>query len=137
MRSQITTAIYNKLNGITGLAGNVYKFNKGSFDKYPVAVILGSDCEREKESVKTIIKTYKFKVKVLQEINEEARGQEDGEALLISLADLIDDAFENDDTLGGICDDVSLTSAFMWEDRELLMRGVDLQIVCRKLKQIS
>jgi len=137
MRNQLTTAIYNKLNSITGLVGNVYKFNKGGFDKYPVAVILGSDCDREKDSVKTIKKTYKFKVKILQEVNEEARGQEAGESLLINLADLIDDAFENDDTLGGICDDVSLTSVFMWEDRELLMRGVDLQIDCRKLKQIS
>lgn len=137
MRKELTQAIYNKLNAIEGLVGNVYKFNKGSFDKYPVAVILGAEQEQERESVKSINKTYKFKVRLLQEVNEEARGQEDGEELMIDLADLIDNAFDNDDTLGGICDDVNVNSAFMWEDRELLMRGVDLQISCKKLKQIS
>ncbi len=137
MRAEIITAIYNKLNGISELTGKVYKFNKSQFDAYPVAVILGSENEKQRESVKTLLKTYRFKVQVLQEVNEEARGQEDGETLLVRLSDIIDNLFDDDDTLGGVCDDVSVTSTFIWEDRELMMRGLDLQIVCRKLKQLT
>lgn len=137
MRKEITTAIYNKLNAIEGLVGNVFKFNKGQFDKYPVAVILGSEHTKERESTATLIKNYVFKVRVLQEINSEARGAEAGEELMIDLVDLIDNAFDSDDTLGGLCDDVAVSSAFMWEDRELMMRGIDLQITCKKLKQLT
>jgi len=137
MRALIIDAIYNKLNGIADLTGKVYKYNKGHFVKYPVAIILGSENEKDQESVKTVKKTYKFKVQILQEVNEQARGTEAGEELLIRLVDIIDNLFDDDDTLGGVCDDVSLASAFIWEDRELLMRGVDLQINCWKLKQLT
>ncbi len=135
MRSEIITAIYNKLETILGV-GKVFKYNKGHFDSYPVAVILGSESQKERESVKTINKTYKFKVQILQEVNEKARGQSAGENLLVDLADTIDTAFDNDDTLGGVVDDVNVGSVFIWEDRELLMRVLDLTIECKKLKQI-
>jgi len=137
MRSEIINAIYNKLNSITELTGFVYKYNKSGFDHFPVAVILGSENQKERESTATIMKTYKFKVQVLQEVNEETRGTEDGETLLVRLCDNIDNLFDEDDTLGGVCDDVALSSAFIWEDRELLMRGLDLEITCRKLKQLT
>lgn len=136
MRNDLITAIYNKLNSIEGIQ-EVYKYNKGHFTKYPVAVILGSENEKERESVATIMKTYKFKVQILQEVNEENRGQEAGENLLVSLADTIDNAFDSDDTLGGACDDVNVSSSFIWEDRELLMRICELTISCRKLKQLT
>lgn len=137
MRETILNAIYNKLNGISDLTGKVYKYNKGSFDKYPVAVILGSENEKQRESVKTINKVYRFRVQILQEVNESARGQEDGESLLIRLSDNIDNAFDEDDTLGGVCDDVGVNSVFIWEDRELLMRVCELIIECKKLKQLT
>lgn len=137
MRAEIIQAIYNKLNAIDELQGNVFKYSKSGFDKYPVAVILGSENSKERESTATIMKTYKFKVQVLQEVNEQARGTEDGETLLVRLCDIIDNDFDEDDTLGGVCDDVSLGSAFIWEDRELLMRGLDLEITCKKLKQLT
>jgi len=136
MRNDLIIAIYNKLDSIDGIK-EVYKYNKGHFTKYPVAVILGSENEKVRESVKTIMKTYKFKVQILQEVNEEARGQESGESLLVGLADTIDNAFDEDDTLGGVCDDVNVSSAFIWEDRELLMRVCELTIECRKLKQLT
>ena len=137
MRAQIIDAIYTKLNAVSELTGRVYKFNKSKFDGYPVAVILGSENEKARESTATIMKTYKFKVQVLQEVNEATRGTEAGETLLVNLCDKIDDLFDDDDTLGGVCDDVNIASAFIWEDRELLMRGLDLQITCRKLKQLT
>jgi hypothetical protein len=114
----------------------VFKYNKGHFTKYPVAVILGSDNSKARESVKTIKKTYKFKVQIFQEINQEARGQEAGEDVIITIGDRIDDAFDSDDTLGGVCDDVSVISSYAWDDRELLMRVLQLEIVCTKLKQL-
>lgn len=135
MRSQILDAIYNKLDSIDDIA-QVYKYNKGEFSEYPVAVILGTENVKERMSVKTILKHYKFKVQVIQEVNEEARGQEDGENLLNSLSDQIDEAFDNDDTLGGVCDDVLVSSSFIWEDRELLMRVLEMEIICKKLIQI-
>ncbi len=135
MRAEIITAIYNKLETILG-TGKVFKYNKGHFDNYPVAVILGSESQKERESVKTINKTYKFKVQVLQEVNENARGQSAGENILIDLADTIDTAFDNDDTLGGVVDDVNVSSSFIWEDRELLMRVLEMTIECKKLRQL-
>lgn len=135
MRSQILDAIYDKLSGIDGIA-KVYKYNKGQFDEYPVAVILGTENEKERMSVKTIFKNYKFKVQIIQEVNEESRGQEAGENLLNDLSDRIDEAFDNDDTLGGVCDDVLVSSSFIWEDRELLMRVLEMEIICKKLIQI-
>jgi hypothetical protein len=136
MRSQILDAIYNKLDSIDDIA-EVYKYNKGQFDNYPVAVILGTENEKERMSVKTILKHYKFKIQVIQEVNEESRGQEAGENLLNSLSGQIDDAFDNDDTLGGVCDDVLVASSFIWEDRELLMRVLEMEIICKKLIQIT
>jgi hypothetical protein len=136
MRNNILNAIYNKLKSVEDLK-DVYKYNKGHFTKYPVAVILGSENEKVRESVMTIKKIYKFKVQILQEINEQARGQADGENLLISLSETIDDLFDNDDTLGGICDDVQVASSFTWEDRELLMRVLEMEIICIKLKQLT
>jgi hypothetical protein len=136
MRKELIDAIYDKLSGISGIE-EVYKYNKGSFDKFPVAVILGSENEKERESGKTIMKTYKVKVQVLQEVNEAMRGQQGGEDLLINLADTIDNAFDEDDTLGCVCDDVSVSSSFVWEDRELLMRVLEMTIECKKLKQLS
>ncbi len=135
MRSEILDAIYNKLNDIDDIA-EVFKYNKGQFNNYPVAVILGTENEKERMSVKTIFKNYRFKVRIIQEINEEARGQEEGENLLNSLSDRIDVAFDNDDTLGGVCDDCLVTSSFIWEDRELLMRVLEMEIICKKLIQI-
>ena len=135
MRSEILDAIYNKLNDIDDIA-EVFKYNKGQFDNYPVAVILGTENEKERMSVKTIFKNYRFKVRIIQEISEEARGQEAGENLLNSLSDQIDEAFDNDDTLGGVCDDVLVSSSFIWEDRELLMRVLEMEIICKKLIQI-
>lgn len=135
MRSQILDAIYNKLDAIEDIA-QVYKYNKGEFSDYPVAVILGTENLKERLSVKTILKHYKFKIQVLQEVNEESKGQEDGESLLNSLSDQIDDIFDNDDALGGICDDVLVSSSFIWEDRELLMRVLEMEIICKKLVQI-
>jgi len=136
MRSQILDTIYNKLSQINGIA-EVYKYNKGQFNKYPVAVILGTENEKERMSVKTIFKHYKFKVQIIQEVNEQAKGQEDGEDLLNNLSDQIDEAFDSDDTLGGICDDVTVSSSFIWEDRELLMRVLEMEIICKKLIQIT
>jgi hypothetical protein len=135
MRSSLLNAIYNKLNAIQEIK-EVYKYNKGYFNKFPVAVILGSENEKVRESVKTIKKSYKFKIQILQEVNENSRGQSDGENVLINLSDLIDDLFDNDDTLGGICDDVRVASSFTWEDRELLMRVLEMEIICTKLKQL-
>ncbi len=125
MRKEILNAIYTKLKNIESIK-EVYKYNKGHFASYPVVVILGSENEKVREGIKTIKKTYKFKVRIMQEVNEEARGQEDGEDLLINLADVIDDLFDVDDTLSGACDDVKLSSSFSWEDRELLMRVLEL-----------
>jgi len=125
-----------KLYNIDGIE-EVFKYNKGHFTKYPVAVILGSENSKVRESAKTIKKTYKFKVQIFQEINEEARGQEEGEDTLIAIGDTVDDEFDRDDTLGGVCDDVAVTSSFAWEDRELLMRVLQLEVVCTKLKQLT
>lgn len=136
MRSEILNAIFNKLYNIDGIE-EVFKYNKGHFTKFPVAVILGSENSKKRESVKTIKKTYRFKVQIIQEVNEHARGQRDGEDLLISIGDQIDNEFDNDDTLGGVCDDVSVASSFAWEDRELLMRILQMEIVCVKLKQLT
>ncbi|NCD40555.1 MAG: hypothetical protein EOL88_00535 [Bacteroidia bacterium] len=136
MRQTLITAIYNKLKAIDGIK-EVYKYNKGSFEEYPVAVILGSENTKTRESVKTINKTYNFRVRIYQEVNEDARGQEQGEDLLNTLADTIDNAFDEDDTLGGVCDDVSMSSAFMWEDRELMMRVLEVTLECKKLKQLT
>ncbi len=135
MRNNILNAIYNKLKTVEEIK-EVYKYNKGHFNKFPVAIILGSENEKIRESVKTIKKFYKFKVQVIQEVNENARGQSDGENLLVNLSDIIDDLFDNDDTLGGLCDDVQVSSSFVWEDRELLMRVLEMEIICVKLKQL-
>lgn len=137
MRKEITQAIYDKLNAVTELTGKVYKYNKGKFDGYPVAVILGSENSKVRESTATVLKTYKFKVRLMQEVEEEARGIEDGEDLLVDLIDKIDNLFDSDDTLSGLCDDVEVASAFGWEDREIFMRVVDIEINCRKLKQLT
>lgn len=136
MRSELITAIYTKLKAIDGIK-EVYKYNKGHFEKFPVAVILGSESEKVRESSNTIMKTYRFRVQVLQEVNEEARGQEDGENILVNLSDTIDNAFDEDDTLGCVCDDVNVSSAFIWEDRELLMRVLELTIEIKQLKQLT
>ena len=136
MRSEILNALYAKFYNMEGIEA-VFKYNKGHFTKFPTAVILGSDNTKQRESIKTIKKTYKFKVQIFQEINQEARGQESGEDVIIAIGDRIDDMFDEDDTLGGICDDVSVVSSYAWDDRELLMRVLQLEVVCTKLKQLN
>ncbi|MCX6795806.1 MAG: hypothetical protein NT165_03745 [Candidatus Falkowbacteria bacterium] len=135
MRSEILNALYVKLSNMEGIEA-VFKYNKGHFTKFPTAVILGSDNTKQRESIKTVKKTYKFKVQIFQEINQEARGQESGEDVVIAIGDRIDDMFDEDDTLGGVCDDVSVISSYAWDDRELLMRVLQLEVVCTKLKQL-
>lgn len=136
MRDSIITAIYNKLDDINEIK-EVFKYNKGHFTKFPVAVILGSENEKTRESTATILKTYKFKIQILQQVNEAVLGQEDSEDLLVSLADILDNVFDLDDTLGGVCDDVNIGSSFIWEDRELLMRVLEVTVNCTKLKQLD
>lgn len=134
MRTEILNALFAKLSSIESIK-EVYKFTAGNFTNYPVALIVGSENVSERESTNHIKKTYTFKVRILQEVNEEARGKEDGEDIINQVFDDIDDAIDTDDTLGGSCDDVNIRSVFAWEDRELLMRAVDIDITCVKLKQ--
>ena len=136
MRSSILVALKAKLVGITGIK-SVYDYEVGKIENYPVALILGSSNESERESVKSIRKTYIFKVRILQETNKEAMGREQAESNLNEIFDTIENALDNDDTLGGACHDVNINSVFSWEDRELMMRAIDIDIACFELRQLT
>jgi hypothetical protein len=132
MRQAITTKLAEVLNGIEAIK-EVADYNRADFDKYPAAVIAGSDLEKSRESVKTVLKTFTFTVLIFQPMSKEKTGLDAAEDRLRGIADTLDSTFDADDTLGGVVDDVNLRSAFAYEDSEIMKRVLELRIVCRKL----
>lgn len=136
MNKDILNAIFAKLETISKIS-EVFKYNKGQIDNYPTAIISNFRGEKERTSVKTIEKKYKYTVKIYQEIKSELRDIEANEDLMLDIVSDIDNAFDTDDSLGGVVDDINCTNAMVFEDRELLMLVAEIEITCLKLKQLT
>ena len=135
MNLAIKQAIVAKLETIDSLAE--VKGHAGQIDNYPSAEIVGVAKSQEREGLQTIYKTYKYTLRVSQEISSDLRDIEENTDLLETIAEQIDNAFDSDDTLGGAVDDIQLTMTETIEQRELLMVVVECEIEAKKLKQLT
>ncbi len=135
MKLSIKNAIISKLEEIESIAE--VKGYHGQIEKYPTAVVAGVSKSQEREGIHTIYKTYKYRLKVYQEIKSNLRDIEANTDLLETIAEEIDNAFDEDDTLGGAVDDVQLTMTETYEDREVLMVVMECEVECKKLKQLT
>lgn len=127
MYSQLKTAIKNRLLAITGIK-NVYGYDKGDLDGYPSAVVTCEAIESDIDSTYGNDRKYTFKVKVYQEMSEDAAGAENAEGVIESMIDSLLAAFENDLTLGGLAYSSIIKGVVGYTDRGNAMRVIELTL---------
>jgi len=128
----IKNAIINKLLSINELKA-VYPYETGSVAGYPFAVVHRFNVKGYWIDAATNEREWHFSVRIFQEMNKEAKGAGPAENTIDSIADLVFDVFDNDWTLGGRVDLCQVSGGNSWEDRELLMRVLELEISVKKI----
>jgi len=136
MYSNIKNAIKTILSGITSIK-NVYGYEKGNLDGYPSAVVTleAIDCAYETNNEDE--RKYVFKVKIYQEMNDDALGVETAENTMEALIDTVLGKFEDDYTLGGKCHRANISGIAGYVDREISMRVLEFKIDCYALYTLT
>lgn len=129
----LKTAIKNKLEQISEIK-NVYFYEKGQFGGYPSATIGGFRVEEEWSDNSTNIRNWIFRIRIYQEMEKEGKGAEEAENIIDQIADEIIDIFDTDRHLSEVEDVIGIWVAGgnSWEDRELNMRILELEVKVKK-----
>lgn len=127
MYSQLKTAIKAHVTAVTGIK-NVYSYEKGDLNGYPSAVVIGEGIESDIDSTESNDRKYTFKVKVYQEISDDALGAESAEAVTEALIDSLIARFEDDWTLNGLAYNSSIKGVLAYTDRGNPMRVVEITL---------
>lgn len=116
----------------------VNTFNSGNFDAYPAINIVSLSKSRQRKATCLFEEEGNISLVLFQEINSANRGAKNGEDVILNIIDDIDDLFDTNSTLGGLVDDVTLTSAELgYVDRETNHRTYNITLSYKLLKQIT
>ena len=99
--SQIRSAIKTKLDGLSTPA-IIYDTFRLNFEGFPAVMFEPTSLANEILDTCNNLRTYRFSIGIVQEIERIDRGQ--GMNILIWVFDEIINAFDDDFTLGGLCD---------------------------------
>jgi len=136
MYSSIKTAIKTNIEAITGIK-NVYGYEKGDLAGYPSAVVLCESIECDYLSTTEDERKYTFKVKIYQELEDDATGASTAESTIEALIDNVLDKFGNDWTLGGICHKANIKGVAGYIDRGINTRVLEFTIECYKVYTLT
>lgn len=136
MYSDIKNAIKAHLSAVTGIK-NVYGYEKGNLDGYPSAVVTLESIDCEFNSTTEDERKYSFKVKIYQEMEDDALGAETAESTMEALIDTIIAKYENDWDLGGLCHKVNITGIAGYADRGVNTRVLEFTINCYALYTLT
>lgn len=135
--NEIINQIYDLLSAVENIQ-SVYKYNKPNLGGFPVALIIGADIEKEDVSVKSVLKKYRIKIKICQEITDDNRGHEEGDKLLVDLSGEIEDIFDNNFTINNTVDNSNIRNiSFDYAEEGVIMRVLNIDLECIKLKKLS
>lgn len=131
--ANIKDAIKDKLETITEIK-ETYGYEKGQFDDYPSATVGGFKLDEEWSDTAANIRKWSFRVRIYQEMEKEGKGPEEAETIIDEIADKIIDTFDNDRYLSAVDDVIGVwvTAGNSWEDRELNMRILELEVQVKK-----
>lgn len=129
--STIKSKLSTVLSGVSGIK-NVYAYNKGQLEGYPSAVFAGVRLDDQYLDTYNNVREWTFDIKVYQEMEASGIGASNAESYLDTLFDSIVDTIDKNYTLDGTVDAVWISGANAFEDRELSMRVLDLQIKVKK-----
>jgi len=127
MLTELKTAIKAHITAVTGIE-NVYGYEKGDLGGYPSAVVLLEGIESDIDSTDSNDRKYTFKVKVYQEISEDATGAEQAEDIMEGLVDAMIERFENDWTLGDLAYKSDIKGVAGYIDRGNAMRVLEFTL---------
>jgi hypothetical protein len=129
----LKTAITNKLKAIDGLA-LVYGYEKGELAQYPAAAIYAVDYNPAYLDTTADRDVIVFTIRIYQEIN--AQSPENAEEIVDNLVVKIVQAFQQDYTLGGACDKITISANKGWVSREAQNRAATITITTERLSRI-
>lgn len=127
MLTDLKNAIKAHITAVSGVK-NVYGYEKGDLDGHPSAVVLLEGIESDIDSTDSNDRKYTFKVKVYQEMSEDATGAEQAETVMEGLVDAIIERFENDWTLGGLAYNSNVKGVAGYIDRGNAMRVLEFTL---------
>lgn len=133
--------IYIKIRDLLEAVADIKEvniFNDGNFSRYPAINITSISKTRERTAPCMIDENGNISLVVYQEINVDNTGAERGDYIILNLIDQIDDVFDNNSTLDGLLDDITLDNASMgYMNRELNFRTWNINLKYKALKQLS
>jgi len=137
MYKEIYLKIMSLLKGISGIK-EVNLFDDGNFNKYPAINITSISKNRERTATCMIEENGIISLTLFQEINSSNMGSAQGNTIILNLIEAIDDVFDENSSLGGLVDDITLDTASMgYMNRELNFRTYNITLSYKYLKQIS
>ena len=136
MYSDIKNAIKAHITAVTGIK-SVYGYEKGNLNGYPAATVTLQAIACEYETNTEDQRKYTFKVKIYQELENDAEGAETAEATLEALLDTVIGKIEDDWDLGGLCHKVNINGVAGYVDRGVNMRVLEFNIDCYALYSLS
>lgn len=139
--TDIRNAIKTKLEGLTGTGQPfvvTYPYHKIGLSGYPSVTFEPSSITSQIETTSENLRTYSFDIVIQQELNE--AGREKGIDILVSSTDTVINAFDNDFTLGGLCEICDAAPAELGElegDEVGVIAYSRITLRCKVLKDIS
>ena len=133
----IKAKIKSQLETITEIEA-VYDYKKGDLDGYPVACIEEMNGNSEQMSIETNDREMVWSIRVYQEMEKDGVGAEEAESRITAIIDKLWDLFDNEWQM-----DCEVNNAFIsrigtaWEEREVSMRVIDVELTIQKLYELS
>jgi hypothetical protein len=125
--TDLKTRIKTDLTAITGIK-NVYGYEKGDLNGFPSAVVTLDSLESTMDSTNSNERKYSFKVKVYQEMVDDAVGAEEAESRMDALIDSLIAKFETDWTIGDYAYNSAIKGIVGYVDRGNAMRVIEMTI---------
>jgi len=133
----IKAKIKSELETITEIE-DVYDYKKGDLNGYPVACIEEMNGNSEQISRETNDREMVWSIRVYQEMEKDGVGAEEAESRITAIIDKLWDLFDNEWQM-----DCEVNNAFIsrigtaWEEREVSMRVIDVELTIQKLYELS
>lgn len=134
--SAIKTAILAKLNSLSK-PKHVYGYEKGELDGYPAITLFSSEYNPLQFTTQHDKDTYVFTLNVYQEMQSDNTTPEDAEAIVDALLVEVIQAFQEDPTLDGACENLTVAAQKGWVDREIINRAAVVTITAEKVVNVD
>ncbi len=135
--STIKAKIKTELETITELSA-VYDYKKGDLNAYPVACIEEMNGNTEQMSLNTVDRTMVWSIRIYQEMEKDGVGVVEAESRIDAIVDQLWDLFDEEWKM-----DCQVNNAFIsriatsWEEREVSMRIIEVELNTTKLNDLT